>query len=145
MINEVKTAKELLLDYMEHIGNPEIALELFSPEAVIELPFLNSLGMPWQWKGKNAIDVFLKGIPNLFPEFKFANVNIYIDTPNQVFAEYDVIGSVTATKLPYYQTYAGRLVADNGKILLLRESLDMIRVIKSMFPEVASQLPINDQ
>jgi hypothetical protein len=40
---------------------------------------------------------------------------------------------VNSTGRPYPQLYMGRIVAENGKIKLLRETLDMIKVAKGMF------------
>jgi hypothetical protein len=46
-----------------------------------------------------------------------------------------------ATGLPYKQAYMGRLQAENGKIKLIREALDMVQVAKSMFPDSVPGLP----
>lgn len=135
------TAKELLISYLENIDNPDTVIELFAEDAAIELPYLKSLGMPWQMKGKNVIFEFLQNLPDMFPGFKFENVQILIDTPDQVFGEYDVHCMNGKTGLPYNQSYMGRLVADNGKIKLLREALNMAEVARSFFPEGAAHLP----
>jgi len=129
-----RTAKELLLSYLEHINDPDKAIELFADDATIELPYLHSLGMPWQWQGKEVLYHFLKTLPDIFPGFTFSNIRIHIDTPDQAFGEYDAHCSVAATGRSYDQTYMGRLVAENGKIKLLREALDMAQVVKSMNP-----------
>lgn len=135
------TAKELLISYLENIDNPDTVIELFAEDAAIELPYLKSMGMPWQMKGKNVILEFLQNLPNMFPGFKFENVQILIDTPDQAFGEYDVHCTNGKTGLRYDQSYMGRLVADNGKIKLLREALNMAEVAKSFFPEGAAYLP----
>ena len=44
----------------------------------------------------------------------------------QPFGEYEVEAVVSSTGKLYKQTYAGRLVAENGKIKLLREALDTL-------------------
>ena len=46
--------------------------------------------------------------------------------PDQAFGEYEVEALVPSTGKLYKQTYAGRLVAENGKIKLLREALDTL-------------------
>lgn len=48
----MKTAKELLLDYLENIGNPDFQIELFADDAVFELPILPVLA--YQLAGKVA-------------------------------------------------------------------------------------------
>ena len=137
----MKTAKELLLGYLENINDPDKAIELFADDATIELPYLGSLGLPWQWSGKETLYNFLKNLPKTFPGFQFINVRIHIDTPDQVFGEYDAHCRVAATGRAYDQTYMGRLVAENGKIKLLREALDMVQVAKSMMPDGINDLP----
>ena len=135
-----KTAKELLSAYLDNINDTDKLIELFADDATVELPYLNSLGMPWQWKGKEVLYGFFKDLPKTFPGFKFENIRLHINTPDQVFAEYDVNCTVAATGRPYHQTYMGWLVAENGKIKLIHEALDMVQVAKSFFPNGVSDL-----
>ena len=44
--------------------------------------------------------------------------------PDQVFGQYCVDCKMVVTSDSYLQTYMGRLVAENGKIKLLREASD---------------------
>jgi ketosteroid isomerase-like protein len=126
------TAKELLLGYLSDINDADKVIGLFADDATIELPYLKSLGLPWQWQEKEVIYNFLKNLPNTFPGFVFENIRVHIDTPNQAFGEYEVHCTVASTGRLYNQNYMGRLVAENGKIKLLREALDMAQVAKSM-------------
>jgi ketosteroid isomerase-like protein len=138
--NKMKTAKQLLLGYLENVNNPDIAIELFADDAVFELPYLASLGLPWQWKGREVIHNFLKNLPKTFGNFHFQNIRIHIDTLEQAFGEYDVDAIANSTGRPYPQTYMGRVVAENGKIKLIREALDMALVAKAMFPDGLAHL-----
>ena len=88
-------------------------------DGVIELPWVNARA-----QGPAAIEDFLRGLLARVPDFRFRNVRIWIQTPDQAFGEYDVEALVPSTGKTYRQTYAGRLVAENGKIKLLREALD---------------------
>eukprot|EP01031_Cornospumella_fuschlensis_P004674 gene4674-5854_t len=126
----MRTAKELLLSYLENINDVDKVIDLFADDATIELPYLGSLGMPWQWHGKDVIYQFLQGLPITFAGFIFQNIRIHIDTPNQAFGEYEVDATVVATGRPYKQAYMGRFVAEKGKIKLIREALDMVQVAK---------------
>jgi len=136
-----RTAKQLLLAYLENINDPDKAIELFADDATLELPYLNSLGLNWQWTGRETLYNFLKNLPKTFPGFRFENIRVHIDTPDQAFGEYDVNCTVASTGRPYHQTYMGWLVAENGKIKLLHEALDMVQVAKSMFPNGVADLP----
>lgn len=130
----MQTAKELLLSYLENIGNPDKLIGLFTEDGALELPYHNSIGRTWRWEGKEVLHNFFKGIPGTFPGFSFKNIKILIDTPDQVFAEYEVEVIAAKTGRPYHQTYMGRLVSENGKIKLLREAMDMIAVTSALFP-----------
>jgi hypothetical protein len=72
-------------------------------------------------EGPAAIEKFIAGMLAKVPDFRFQNIRIWIQTPDQAFGEYDVEAPVPSTGKTYRQTYAGRLVAENGKIKLLRE------------------------
>ena len=89
-------------------------------------------------EGPAAIEKFIAGMLAKVPDFRFQNIRIWIRErhprwrtvkrrgPDQAFGEYDVEAPVPSTGKTYRQTYAGRLVAENGKIKLLRESLDTL-------------------
>ena len=128
----MKTAKELLLAYLENVGNPDVQIELFAADASIELPYLTSLGAPAHWEGREVLYNFLANLPKSFPGFKFKNIQVHIDTPDQAFAEYEATATIASNGKPYTQHYMGRLVAENGKIKLLREALNMVPVIRDV-------------
>lgn len=127
----MSTPTQLLQDYIRFIseGNGEKAFALFAEDGAIELPYLASIGAPHRWAGKETLQGFFRGFPASFPNFKFTDVAIHIETENQVFAEYHA--EAIRNGQPYQQHYMGRLVAENGKIKLLREALDMSKVIST--------------
>lgn len=131
----MKTAKELLLAYLENVTNVETTIELFADDAAIELPYLSSLDKPWRWQGRDVLYNFIKNFPGAYENFAFKNIKILIDTPNQVFAEYEVELIFKKTGNTYRQTYMGRLVSENGRIKLLREGMDLIAVQKAFTPK----------
>ena len=131
-MEKYKTAKELLLNYFENINNADKIIELFAEDASIELPYVASLGIPWKWTGREALYEFFKRIPVDFSGLEIKNLHILIETEDQVFAEYSSNGKLAATGRPYYQDHMGRLVAENGKIKLLRESLDMAQFAENL-------------
>ena len=117
----MKTAKELLEAYLSQIQDPAAAAALFADDGVLELPTVNARA-----EGPAQIEKFISGLLAKVPDFRFKNIRIWIETPDQVFGEYDVEAVVTETGKLYRQSYAGRLVAKNGKIALLREALDTL-------------------
>jgi len=115
----MKNATELLTAYLSAIQDPAAAAALFADDGVLELPWVNARAA-----GPAAIEKFIAGLLAKVPDFRFQNTRIWIQTPDQAFGEYDVEALVPSTGKTYRQTYAGRLVAENGKIKLLREALD---------------------
>ena len=122
----MKTAPELLTAYLSNIQDPAAIAALFADDGVIELPWVEARA-----QGPAAIKKFIAGLLAQVPDFRFKNIRIWIQTPDQAFGEYDVEALVLATGKTYRQTYAGRLVAENGKIKLLRESLDTVEASRA--------------
>jgi ketosteroid isomerase-like protein len=130
----MKNAVQLLQMYLESIQSPGAAAALFAEDGVLELPYLESLDIVPRAQGRVAIEAFISSLLSKVPGFKFGNVRFLIDTPDQVFAEYSVEALVPTTGRIYRQMYAGRLVAHEGKIQLLRESLDTVAAAKAFAP-----------
>jgi ketosteroid isomerase-like protein len=122
----MKTAVQLLQSYLDNIQDPKAAAALFAADGVLELPYLQTLGLPHRVQGPKEIEAFIAGLLKKVPDFRFRNIQFFIDTPTQAFGEYSVEAEITGTDRLYKQTYAGRLVAEDGKIKLLRESLDTL-------------------
>jgi hypothetical protein len=125
----MKTAKELMEDYHSNIQNPAVVAALFAADGAIELPYLGSLGQSWRTEGPENIKNMIAGLLKMAPDFEFINVKFYIETPEQVFAEYEV--DCLFNGKPYTQLYMGRLVAEQGKIKLLREAMNLYSVMNA--------------
>jgi len=122
------TAKELMQAYHSNIQHPDALESLFTADGAIELPYLSSLGQSWRTIGPGNIKTMITGLLKMAPEFRFINIKYYIETPDQVFAEYEV--DCMFNGKPYKQMYMGRLVAEEGKIKLLREALNLYPLMK---------------
>ena len=131
----MKTATKLLNDYLVNIRNPAAAAALFAEDGVLELPSLKSLGIDARAVGPVAIEAFIAGLLKNVPDFRFKDIELLIDGEDQAFGEYSVEAKVLSTGKLYKQTYAGRLVAENGKIKLLREALDTLAAAKAFTPD----------
>jgi len=137
----MKSAKELLLEYLKVFTNPQKAIALFAEDARLELPFLESVGLAPVYTGHVEIQKMLETIVSLVPDWKFENVQVFIESEDQVAAEYEVRGNTSHTKRPFYNLFFGRLVADNGKIKLLREGHDSVRTAKTLFANGVNDIP----
>jgi len=128
----MKTAKDLMLAYTAYsFKDPSKAAEMFAEDGAFELPYLATLGLPPEYKGRDAIARFFQSILDIYPGFQFQNVKVLIDTPDQVFAEFEATAVSSKTGRTIHQLFFARLVAENGKIKLFREALNTLEVAKA--------------
>ncbi len=122
----MKSATELLEAYLNNVGTPKISASQFAEDGVLELPWVKAHA-----QGPAAVEKLLTGMLARVPDFRFENLTYFIQTPDKVAAEYQVEALVVDTGKIYRQTYAGVLLAENGKIQLLREALDTLAASKA--------------
>lgn len=130
----MKNAVQLFQQYLDTIQDPRTAAALFADDGALEIPYLKSLSIPDRAQGPQQIEAFIAALLAKVPDFKFRCIRFLIDTPDQAFAEYDVEAPVPATGRIYQQSYAGRLVARDGKIQLLRESMNTVAAATAFAP-----------
>jgi hypothetical protein len=131
---KVKDSKALLLDYLASIRDPERAASLFADDGVFELPFLRSLGVEPRYTGRREIAGLV--LLELYPDFAFApdDTSILIETPEKTFAEYQAHARAAATGRTAHHLFTGYLVAEAGKIKLLRESFNPLTMAQAQLP-----------
>jgi ketosteroid isomerase-like protein len=127
----MKTPLELLKAYLDNVQDLDLIASLFAADGALELPYLATIGFPPRAAGPQEITDFLKNVIGLVVDFKFHSLEVFMETQDQVFAEYKVTTTVKETGAAFNQHYMGRLVAENGKIKLLRESLDSAATVKT--------------
>ena len=140
-------AKRLLLELLAVIPDGTKAAALFAEDGVLELPFLHTLGVPTRHQGREAIKQFYEFVGGtLFPgiAFKPKDIVVLIDTPDQVFAEFVAHTKAGGTGRLIHHLFAGRLVAENGKIKLLRESINSAATAQALNARGAADLPPPD-
>jgi uncharacterized protein len=84
------TVKTLLLDLLAVIPDGERSATFFAADGAVELPFLHAIGIPTRYRGHVAIREFFNLVgETLYPDFGFKpqDINVLIETPEQVFAE----------------------------------------------------------
>ena len=136
-------AKPLLLEVLAVIPDGKTVAPLFAEDGVVELPFLHSVGIEPRYKGRAAIAGFYDLVKQLYPDlmFKPEDIHVLIETPDQVFAEYIAHPTAAATGRRIHHMFAARLVAEGGKIKLLRESLNVIAAAQALLPGGVADLP----
>ena len=129
-------AKTLLLEFLAAVTRGQNAAALFAEDGAVELPFLHSLGIPWRHRGRQAISELQASLPGLYLDFAFKpeDTHVLIDTPEQVFAEYMAHPTAKATGRTLHHLFAARLVAENGRIKLVRESLNVVAAAQALLP-----------
>jgi len=129
----MKSAKELLQAYIN--GTAQESAALFAEKGALELPYLADLGVEPRYEGVQSIGAFLTFLhEKMYPGFKFIDVKIYIDTPDQAFGEYTIHQRSGISGKEIHQRFFGHCTVANGKIVLLREALNVIAAADAMFP-----------
>ena len=136
-------AKTLLKEYLGSFRNREKASALFAADGVFEMPFFVSLGLPSRFEGPEGVRGLISTVLEFYPEFEvnLEDVVIHIDTPDQVFAEYPVHVTAAPTGRLTHHLFMAYLVAENGKVALLRESLNTVAAASALLPGGARDLP----
>ena len=82
----MKNSKNLLLEYLASVRDPEHAASLFAEDGAFELPFLRSLGVAPRHSGRREIAGLIHQLLKLYPDFAFApeDTHILIETPKNV-------------------------------------------------------------
>src|ERR1700683_796801 len=134
----MKTAKQLLQAYID--GSALESAALFAENGALELPYLADLGVDPRYEGPKSIGTFLTFLHDkMYPGFKFVDVKIYIDTPDQSFGEYTIHQKSGISGKEVHQRFFGHCTAANGKIVLLREALNILAAADGMFPGGAAE------
>jgi uncharacterized protein len=129
----MQTAKELLQAYID--GSAQESAVLFAADGALELPYLADLGVEPRYEGPEQIGAFLTFLhEQMYPGFQFVDVVIYIDTPDQAFGEYTIHQKSGISGKDVHQRFFGHCTVANGKIVLLREALNVLAAADGMFP-----------
>jgi hypothetical protein len=145
---KMKHSKALLLEYLASVRDPERAASLFADDGVFELPFLRSLGVEPRYTGRREIAALVHKLLEIYPDFAFTpdDTSILIETPEKTFAEYQAHARAAATGRTAHHLFTGYLVAEAGKIKLLRESFNPLTMAQAQLPNgVADIGPPGDE
>ena len=137
-------AKTLLLELLAVIPDGDKSADFFAEDGVLELPFLHAVGIPTRYQGRTAIKQFYNFVGGkLYSDFGFKpqDIKVLIETPDQIFAEYMTYTKAAGTGRLIHHLFAGRLVAEQGKIKLLRESLNTLAAAQALNPHGAADVP----
>jgi hypothetical protein len=138
----MRNAKQLLEDFIKASWrDPKVMVGLFAEDGALELPYLTDFGYPERFAGAEGISGFTEFLQDTFPGLQLENLKIFIETPDQVFAEYEFTAISTKTGRKVHQLFFARLVAENGKIKLVREAMNSAEVARAVFKQGIPELP----
>ena len=138
----MKTAKDLLLEFLNAFPDAARAAALFAEDGALEIPYLESVNIQPRSEGPKEIEKFLATLIEMVPGWRFSNIKILMEDKNQVFAEYEVHAMATHTNRKFDQLFFGRLVTDEGdKIKLLREAQNLINTAKALLKNSIDDIP----
>ena len=135
----MNTAKKLMLGYIN--GSAVQSGALFAEDGTLELPYLASIGLPPVMTGPKAITDFLGFLHgSLYPGFRFEDVSVHIEAPEQVFAEYHINHKSGISGKDVKQQFFGHLEFADGKIKRLREAIDVVVAAEAIYPNGLADL-----
>jgi len=131
----MQTPRQLLNAFFETtLQGTDATVSLFAKDGLYEVPYLESLGLPWRYRGRDEIARFLAGNRELFPQLAFHDVVIVAESMDRVVAEYQFTTRSARTARMIHQLIVGRLEAADGRIGLLRESLNLVEMAFALYP-----------
>ena len=92
------------------------------------------------WRDAEGLSGAATFLHDTFPGLHLENLRILIDTPDQVFGEYEFTNVSTITSRTVHQLFFGRLVAENGRIKLLREAHNSAQTAQALLKQGISEL-----
>jgi len=143
----MKNARQLLEDYNAFsFRDPRKAAEMFADDGAFEMPYFESLGVPSRHRGHKQIRGFFTFLRELFPDLQLANTKVVCESSDRkvVVAEYEFTSRSTKTGRLIHQLIIGRLEAENDKIRLLRETIDLVEVGRALFQNGLADFKVTD-
>ena len=125
----MKNARQLLEEFTaSSFRDPQKAAEMFAEDGAFEMPYLESLGFPSRYIGREEVEGFFRFVRSLYPDMEFHDVKVVCETPQVVVGEYEFTTPSSKTGRTIHQLFVGRLEAQNGQIQLLRESINLVEL-----------------
>jgi hypothetical protein len=86
-------------------------------------------GALWQrYEGREEVEGSFKFVRDLYPDMDFHDVRVVCETPDVVVGEYEFTTKSSKTGRVIHQLFVGRLEAENGRVKLLRESINLVEL-----------------
>jgi len=120
----------------------ERCLDLFADDGAFEFPYFAVLGMPTRFQGKAELRQVLGMIGSRFSAFTVSDVEIHeVKQGDALFVRYHTDTFIDGTERVYAQDYVTQLIAENGKIKVLREYFNVIKTARALLPNGLADVP----
>ncbi|MEI5997899.1 nuclear transport factor 2 family protein [Paraburkholderia bengalensis] len=138
----MNTAREIFAIYAQALarGDNAAAAACFTEDGALDFPYWPLLGLNNRYQGHEALETYLGKLLQLVPGFEFININVHIDEPNAMFAEF-YVDKKTSSGRHFDFHYGGLVLAENGKIKLLREFIDQVPAAVALLPNGVADIP----
>jgi hypothetical protein len=125
------TATQLAQAQLRYMTTDPVALRtLFEENAVWELVYGASAGIASPLSGIDDIVRAVRDFTSQVEGLRFGEPTIYrVEGDDAIFAQVHADATVIATGRPYHQDYVFYLRARGGKIVLIREYFDAVRIV----------------
>lgn len=135
------TALEIFTRYTEAMGRNDVdaAVACYTEDGTLDFPFWPLLGLKGGYTGHEDLHAYLTKLQNLVPGFHFIDFQTHIDTPDAFFGECRV-DLPTSTGRRFNFKYGMLVLAENGKIKLLREFIDQIPAAAALLPDGVNEI-----
>lgn len=143
----MKNAKQLLEEFTAFsFRDPRTAAEMFTEDGAFEMPYLESVGFPGRYQGHEQIRGFFAFVRELYPDMEFHDTKIVCEQADGrvVVAEYKFTARSSKTGRMIHHLFMGRLEAENGKIKLLRESINLVEVGRAIYQNGLAEFKVAD-
>lgn len=142
----MSSSRELLNAFFDCLRDLEKSmdrcLDLFAEDGVFEFPYFSVLGMPTRFQGKTELRQVLGMINARFSAFTISDIDIHeVISGDALFVRYHTDSFIDGSERVYAQDYVSQLIAENGKIKLLREYLNVIKTARALLPNGLADVP----
>ncbi|POS10054.1 hypothetical protein C3Y08_00920 [Burkholderia gladioli] len=140
------TSRDLLntfFDCLRDLDNSiDRCVDLFADDGVFEFPYFSVLGMPTRFQGKTEVREVLGIINSHFSAFTLSGIEIHeLKEGDGLFVRYHSDGFINRSGRIYAQDYVSQLIAENGKIKVLREYLNVVNTARALLPNGLDDVP----
>ncbi|MCF0051658.1 nuclear transport factor 2 family protein [Dyadobacter sp. LJ53] len=129
------SAGNIFREYLESAGakSPKETASYFAQNGSLELPFNESIGLPYKIVGRDSIAAIIAHVVSGAKNFRLTNIKVIMETNDKALAEYES-DAIMANGRRYKQKYLGYAIIKDGKIELHKEYMNTVSLVSAVFP-----------